>query len=152
MATMLPLRLLCNVNGDFSVIHTLTNPYMAGLSYDIISYTWGLETQPYNCGINGVNWAVTISSEKIDHVQRLMISAGVQYLWVDCLCINQNDAREKATEISKMYAYYKNARLCHILLDMDEVWDPQEIVDDLKFIDPYCTTRPGDSLRQAMGL
>jgi hypothetical protein len=149
MATVLPLRLFHNIEKSFYVIDTFSTMIR---SYDIVSYTWGMETKPYNCGINGVDWDVTISSQRIEDVQRLMINAEVEYLWVDCLCINQTDAREKATEISKMYEYFISARKCHILLDMDEVWNPQEIVDDLTFIDPYCTTRPGDSLRQAMGL
>lgn len=34
-----------------------------------------------------------------------------------------------------IYIYYKSAQKCYSLMEMDVVWEPQEIVDNLKFID-----------------
>ena len=74
-------------------------------------------------------------------------------MWVGCVCINQADAREKFDEIAKMYEYYKNARMCLILIDMPEVWYPQGIVDDLKFLDHILTHMGGAALgSEALGL
>src|SRR5215469_3216377 len=132
MASFLPLRLLCHNGGNFFVIdprnHNVDH-------FDIISYRWGEITPKYDCGIDGVNWNVKISSNKLEDIKRLMIEAKVQYLWVDCVCINQDNETEKSIEISQMYKYYKNARQCHILIaDMHEVWQPQGIIDDLRFL------------------
>ncbi|KAK3380808.1 hypothetical protein B0H63DRAFT_494827 [Podospora didyma] len=56
------------------------------------------------------NWAVTVSEEKLVEIKRLMVVANVQYMWVDCVRLNQDDNREKS-------------------------FDPQHIVDDLKSLD-----------------
>ncbi|KAL9120146.1 MAG: hypothetical protein Q9187_003304, partial [Circinaria calcarea] len=143
MASVLPSRLLGHINGDFKVF----DPRPDKVDYfDIISYTWGEEVPEYNCKITGVDWVVTISKKKLEDIKRLMVSSGVQYLWVDCVCINQVDAREKSAEISKMYEYYKSARTCHILINMPQVWYPQDIVDNLKFIDHILSHMGGAAL------
>lgn len=133
MAAFLPLRLLRQTDGAFALV----DPQREGIDrFDIISYTWGdLEEVAYNCDIPGVDWPVRIAKSKIKDIQRFMIAAEVQYLWVDCLCIRQDDSKEKSAEIAKMFEYYRSADSCHILLDMPEIWEPQAIVDNLKFID-----------------
>ena len=143
MASVLPSRLLGHINGNLFVFDPRS--YKVD-HFDIISYTWGWETHPYNCGINGVDWDVTIPKRRLEDIKRLMVSSGVQHMWVDCVCINQADASEKSAEISKMYEYYRNARKCHILIDLPEVWNPQDIVDNLKFIDHILTHMGGAAL------
>lgn len=132
MVSFQPSRLLCHKGGNFFVI----DPGKHNVhKFDIISYRWGEITPKYDCGIEGVNWRVTISSGKLEDIKRLMIAAKVQYLWVDCVCINQDNETEKSIEIAQMYNYYQQAERCHILIDMDVVWQPQGIIDDLKFLD-----------------
>ena len=142
MTSHLPLRLLGHNNGELFVfepsVHKVDH-------FDIISYTWGSETSPYRCGIKGVDWDVTIPPARLEYIKRLVISSGVQYLWVDCLCINQTEP-EKSVEVAKMYEYYKSARRCHIMLDLLEVWNPQDIVDNLKFIDHVLSHMRGAAL------
>lgn len=120
-STDLPLRLLGLKDGNLFVF----DPRAHNVStFDIISYTWGEEVDPYDCNIPGVDWPVTISRDKLKDIKRLMESSDTEHLWVDCVCINQGDDKEKSIEIAKMYEYYKNARRCHILVDMPEVWNP----------------------------
>lgn len=143
MASILPSRLLAHINGEFFVF----DPRSSGVdNFDIVSYTWGDQIAPYNCGIDGVTWDVTIAKEKLEDIKRLMVISGVQYMWVDCVCLNQVDSTEKSAEIAKMYQYYKNARKCHILINMDEVWDPQDIVNNLKFLDHILSHMRGAAL------
>jgi hypothetical protein len=141
--SVLPSRLLRQINGVFSVFDPRADQVR---EFDIISYTWGDPVEPYNCGIPSVTWDLKINNKKLKDIQRFMVAAGVQDLWVDCVCINQFDEREKAVEISNMFIYYKNARRCHILLDMPQVWNPQEIVDDLKFVDHILAHMGGAAL------
>lgn len=131
MASFQPSRLLCHRDGNFFVIEPGKHNVHR---FDIISYRWGEITPKYDCGIEGVNWRVTISSGKLEDIKRLMIAAKVQYLWVDCVCINQDSETEKSIEIARMYNYYQQAEQCHILIDMYEVWQPQGIIDDLRFL------------------
>jgi Heterokaryon incompatibility protein (HET) len=145
-----PLRLLRHSQGNFSVF----DPRHDGVDhFDILSYTWGPETQPWNCEINGVDWDLIITSTKLEDIKRLMVSSGVQYLWVDCLCINQADESEKSAEMSKMFDYYRSARMCYILIDLPDVWKPQDIVDNLQFIDHILSHMHGAALAsEAKGL
>ncbi|KAI8627913.1 heterokaryon incompatibility protein-domain-containing protein [Xylariaceae sp. FL1651] len=132
MASFAPLRLLSQNNGEFCVFEP---PEGSSYTFDIVSYRWGAKVAPYDCKLDGVNWDVIIPEEKLKSIQQLMISQHVEYMWVDCICINQADIREKSQEVSKMYYYYKQASRCHILVDLPEMFYPQKIVDDLKFLD-----------------
>lgn len=133
MTDYLPMRLLRQVNGSFAVIDPLQEHVE---QYDIISYRWGdAEGPEYDCNIPGVNWKIALAKSKLEDIKAFMIRAGVRYLWVDSICINQKDHAEKSQEIAKMFQYYKTAQACHILIDLPEVWDPQAIVDNLKFLD-----------------
>ncbi|KAI1868400.1 hypothetical protein JX265_007223 [Neoarthrinium moseri] len=132
MSSALPSRLLSHTNGNFFVFDPRPNKVD---HFEILSYRWGDEGPRYDHQIAGVNWQVPVAEKKLDDIKRLMQTSGVQYMWVDCVCINQDDEDEKAVEVAKMYQYYKNASRCHILLEMAELWDPQKIVDDLKFVD-----------------
>ncbi|KAF2759976.1 hypothetical protein EJ05DRAFT_537160 [Pseudovirgaria hyperparasitica] len=145
MATVLPLRLLSLANGEFSVI----DPRASMISeFDIVSYTWGDLVEPYMCGIPGVTWKIPLRPEKLAAIMRLLgsISSETRYLWCDCVCLNQDDMDEKAVEIPRMFDYYKSARKCHILLDIPLVWNPQEIVDNLKFLDHVLAHMGGAAL------
>lgn len=150
MSSSLPLRLLYHDRGDFSVIDPVAHHVT---SFDILSYTWGPEVEPYNCRLDGVTWNVKINPDRLNDIKRLMIVADIKYVWADCVCINQTDEDEKAMEIPKMFEYYRSAERCHLLLDMDEEWIPQKIVDDLKFIDHVLYHMQGAALAsEAVGL
>ncbi|KAG4410984.1 hypothetical protein IFR04_015881 [Cadophora malorum] len=148
MALPLPLRLLSRNGDKFEVIDCRQPRSPSGRidHFDIITYTWGEKQEPYNCGIPGVNWNVKLAQQKLEDIKRLMIKDNIQYLWVDCICLAQDDEKEMSSEIPKMYQYYKTARKCYILMDMEEVWNPQDIVDNLKFIDHILANMGGASL------
>ncbi|KAK0745833.1 heterokaryon incompatibility protein-domain-containing protein [Schizothecium vesticola] len=139
MASSLPLRLLSLENGELVVID---NPGQYGIAeFDILSYRWGTTVSPYQCGIRGVDWDVTIRKERLRDIKNLMETAGIRYLWADCVCVRQapgagnTDNVEKAAEVARMYEYYKAATTCHIMLEMDHVWNPETVVNDFKLVD-----------------
>ncbi|KAF1989062.1 hypothetical protein K402DRAFT_445052 [Aulographum hederae CBS 113979] len=134
MATMIPPRLLCLNNGRLFLVDTWSLPTVP--IYDIISYRWGNTVQMYHPDIPGVQWKIKLSRRKLKDIRRLMESDDdIKYLWCDALCINQQDPEEQSREIARMYEYYKNARVCHILMDMIEPWDPQDIVEKFSQVD-----------------
>jgi hypothetical protein len=143
-----PLRLLHRTNDKFEVLDCRASAQ--NLDYfDILTYTWGPKVVPYNpseCGIEGVTWKVKVNPEKIEGIKRLMDNINLEYLWVDCVCLNQEDGKEMSVETAKMYQYYKSARKCYILMEMEEEWYPQEIVDNLKFIDHVLAYMRGAAL------
>ncbi|KAK3358152.1 hypothetical protein B0T25DRAFT_605664 [Lasiosphaeria hispida] len=139
MATVLPTRLLRRIDDDFSVFSPELSPQRGSINFDIVSYRWGTPVAKYFCerfcGITGVEWEVTIPQEKLNDIKRLMRTATIEYMWADCVCIKSGDASDAPVEIAKMYDYYREAERCHILLDMERAWRPQQIVKDLKVVD-----------------
>jgi hypothetical protein len=147
MSVVLPLRLLGMVDGEFRVFDPRSEGAPMVRAFDIISHTWNDPKPQYKCGIPGVDWQLTIDPMKIEEIKKLMTQVDVlPFMWVDCLCLNQADVDEKSAEIAKMYEYYRSARKCHILIDMKEVWDPQKVVDNLKFVDHIRTNIHSTSL------
>jgi len=102
MASHLPLRLLSLTDGELQIIYPQTHGVK---EFDIITYTWGTTVAPYRCDILGVDWNVTINPRKLKDIKRLMQTTKIQYLWVDCVCLNQEDDKEMAAEVMKMYEY-----------------------------------------------
>jgi hypothetical protein len=144
MAFDAPPRLLHRTKGKFQVVNT--GEFIFDAKFDIISYTWGDLVPPYRCGLPGVSWRLRIPPKKIEDIKKLMIHDNIEYLWVDCICLNQEDDREKSKEIPSMYKYYKSARKCYVLMDLDEAWNPQDIVNNLKFIDHILSNMEGTTL------
>jgi hypothetical protein len=169
MAFHLPLRLLSLIDGQFKVI----DPSADGVrEFDIITYTWGDPVPSYECDIPGVDWKLTIAPRKLKDIKRLMVTAEIQYLWADCVCLNQSDEKEKNAEVLKMYKYvrfyrtlevsfsacsnyipvadfllqYKSASRCYILSEMDVVYNPQVVVDNLWFLGHILSSIGGAAL------
>lgn len=116
MASNLPLRLLNLVDGQLQVI----DPQAHGVrEFDIITYTWGETIPKYRCEIPGTNWTVAIDPRKLKDIKRLMEVAKIQYLWVDCVCLNQDDEQEMAVEVLKMYQYVSNWEMRFVVVASD---------------------------------
>ena len=78
-----------------------------------LSYCWGGE-QPMKClSSNIVSYGTAISFEKqpptIQDAAKVCQGIGLQYLWIDALCIIQDDPNDKFVEIAKMTSIYGNA-------------------------------------------
>ncbi|KIW88153.1 uncharacterized protein Z519_11264 [Cladophialophora bantiana CBS 173.52] len=78
-----------------------------------LSYCWGGE-QPMKCdSSNIILYGTAIPFEKqpqtIKDAARVCQGIGLQYLWIDALCIIQDNATDKAVEIAKMTSIYGSA-------------------------------------------
>ncbi|KAH8196159.1 hypothetical protein TruAng_009665 [Truncatella angustata] len=90
-----------------------------GCSYVALSYVWGatqsLETTTANLrslqqvGSLVVKHATTPIAKTIRDALGVVELLGERYLWVDSLCIVQDDEKTKHTEMTKMAAIYANA-------------------------------------------
>jgi hypothetical protein len=142
----LPLRLLGRANGKFKVFDKREYADLKVDHFDILTHVWGETCEAYDCKIDGVSWKVILSQRKIENIKRLIVKADIKYLWVDSLCLNQQDEAEMDAEVLKMYEYYKSARKCYALMEMHDVWKPQNIVNDLKSIDHILSYMTGTAL------
>ncbi|KAI0520971.1 heterokaryon incompatibility protein-domain-containing protein [Xylaria bambusicola] len=155
-----PRYLLHRYNGtQFSIVETNGHSY----DYDIVSYCWGDPVDKYQYNhfrekgeddgldsekdqIEGLKWNITINREKVKAFKKLMCFKDVDFMWVDSLCINKADKQQEAEELAKMFQYYKQARNCYLMMDMPELFDPQQISDDLKLLDHITSNIGGASL------
>jgi hypothetical protein len=78
-------------------------------AFETLSYTWGAPKRVAflslrnNSGVIGLTQNLSLA---IPHLER---TSKTRYLWIDQLCINQNDPEEKAQQVSIMDKIYKAA-------------------------------------------
>jgi hypothetical protein len=90
--------------------------------YTALSYTWGVPA--FNQIINFDVGSVKITSSLACAIQHLRSSEHGIYLWIDQICINQSDLREKETQIPLMELIYSHATNTVIWLGDHEDSDP----------------------------
>ncbi|KAG4410521.1 hypothetical protein IFR04_016344, partial [Cadophora malorum] len=78
------------------------------LSYDALSYVWGKEDNPASITLCGSPFKVTRNlAEALRH---LRFPTSDRLLWVDAICINQGDLKEREVQVRSMHYIYKLAR------------------------------------------
>lgn len=78
------------------------------IEYEALSYTWGSNDKPHSIEINGRSLNVTKSLLKA--LQHLRQKNEDRILWIDAICIDQNDLKERGHQVQQMPAIYENAR------------------------------------------
>ena len=79
--------------------------------YFTLSYKWGTSKQFQTTRHDEYSLPVEKLSRTIRDAIWITNILGCQYLWVDALCIVQNDAADKAREINIMHEIYRNSTL-----------------------------------------
>lgn len=77
------------------------------LEYEALSYVWGETSDPQNIELNRVTFPV--ATNLYVALQFLRIPSGVRILWVDAICINQNDVEERNYQVGLMSSIYSSA-------------------------------------------
>ena len=77
-------------------------------SYEALSYTWGQPIFPEI--LHTDNGVLKITENLALALRRLRFKERVRYLWIDAVCINQNDATDKSRQVAMMGSIYKSAR------------------------------------------
>jgi Heterokaryon incompatibility protein (HET) len=75
--------------------------------YEALSYVWGSEQKPNSLLIGDYFLPITLSLHEA--LLRLRDHALGRYMWIDAVCINQNDDREKEHQIGLMAHIYSHA-------------------------------------------
>ncbi|KAM7211194.1 Heterokaryon incompatibility protein (HET) domain containing protein [Rhypophila decipiens] len=81
------------------------------LVYEALSYSWGsycsLPTSTSTIQCNGIPFSVTATL--FDAQTRLRMPATARTLWIDAICINQDNPLERAQQVNLMGEIYKGA-------------------------------------------
>ncbi|KAI9157921.1 heterokaryon incompatibility protein-domain-containing protein [Paramyrothecium foliicola] len=77
------------------------------VSYEALSYTWGSGHKTHAITLDGRPFPVT--SNLMAALLRLRYQEHDRYLWVDAVCINQNDIAERSREVLRMLLIYQRA-------------------------------------------
>ncbi|TRX90447.1 hypothetical protein FHL15_008616 [Xylaria flabelliformis] len=89
--------------------------------YDTLSYHWGTSTTRIPISVN--NRIMPVTPSLFDALRSLRRPYRTVTLWADALCINQDDLREKNTQVPLMGRIYGQGRQTWISLGSpDEVW------------------------------
>ncbi|KAI6335200.1 hypothetical protein MCOR29_000356 [Pyricularia oryzae] len=78
-----------------------------GVPYEALSYTWGDATHQHEIELNGKVHLVT--SNLYQALRDLRLENEDRVLWVDAICINQQDVRERGHQVGQMTLTYQNA-------------------------------------------
>ncbi|KAL6352589.1 hypothetical protein LRP88_13055 [Fusarium phalaenopsidis] len=86
-------------------------------SYEAISYCWGDPTPCEPCELDGI--AVKIPASASEVIRRFRLPDAPRRIWIDALCINQQDIAERGEQVSLMGAVYSQCTHCLIWLGLD---------------------------------
>ena len=73
--------------------------------YETISYTWGDSPAKAYIGVNGYSMKVAATSAAA--LRQMRRESHDRLLWIDAVCINQNDNEEKAEQVASMDQTYR---------------------------------------------
>jgi hypothetical protein len=86
--------------------------------YEALSYEWG-SNETKTITLNGDDY--DIRTNLFDALRRLRWEREERILWVDAICINQHDVRERNHQVSRMASIYSQAR--HVVVWLREPLD-----------------------------
>lgn len=102
--------------------------------YDALSYVWGDSANPKSISIGKHTLSVTMNLHKA--LSRLRHHAIERILWVDAICINQEDTSEKEQQIQIMAKIYALASLVVVWLG-DVAENSDEALEEIRLFARY---------------
>ncbi|KAL2064195.1 hypothetical protein VTL71DRAFT_4689 [Oculimacula yallundae] len=82
--------------------------------YTSVSYSWEDQQRDQDLRIEGCDLKVTTNLR--NGLPHLMKNAKTRYLWIDTICIDQKNDKEKADQIPQMREIYKRCQECLVWL------------------------------------
>ncbi|KAL8785651.1 MAG: hypothetical protein Q9195_008548 [Heterodermia aff. obscurata] len=106
--------------------------------YNILTYTWGRWQRPFGHGqaihVNGISWQIPAVDPQIFSVELFgsilkRVAQGVDWVWVDVACIDQEDPIEGADEIGRQAGIFQGADEVFIWLHHSPISRLQQFLD-----------------------
>lgn len=90
-------------------------------SFDALPYGWGNANDTTTITVNGYSFEAT--KNRVAALRRLPSSIETKVLWVDAICINQDDNQEKTQQVQLMADIYRYAHSVNVFLGESGVLD-----------------------------
>jgi hypothetical protein len=78
-------------------------------SYEALSYVWGTSDLSTNVYIHCNGEVTAVRSSLAGALKRLRLATSARIIWVDAICINQDDNEEKSYQVPLMGSIYSSA-------------------------------------------
>ncbi|KAI0098421.1 heterokaryon incompatibility protein-domain-containing protein [Daldinia grandis] len=89
-------------------------PFPTNICFETLSYVWGTVQDLTHISVDGIDVPITINLAAA--LKRICLAGEIRTIWVDQLCINQQDEREKANQVALMGHIYSTTSQCLIWL------------------------------------
>ncbi|KAI1307194.1 HET-domain-containing protein [Xylaria venustula] len=103
---LIELRPACD-GPELSVSFNCLSVDEATNTYEALSYTWGDSTESYVLLCGDTRLKITTSLQSA--LASLRLDSGPRVLWVDAICINQDDLLERGKQVRLMEKIYRSA-------------------------------------------
>lgn len=107
------LQLLPSESGNKPRLKLIDNvPYLQGeVKYTALSYCWGDPTDTLPATVNGQEFKITRNlHEALVPITSHHTDLVGTHLWVDSICINQQDEEEKGHQVAQMWRIFRKAQ------------------------------------------
>jgi len=104
--------------------HLFLTSLAKGLKYEAISYVWGDPIARVDIRVNGKLLGVTPNLR--DVLKQVRSRTESRLVWVDGVCIDQENTQERGHQVRLMAALYQNAQSVLICLGRDEAGQERE--------------------------
>lgn len=112
-------------------------------AYEAVSYCWGGSTR--DCNIASGNTRIEITQNGMDALWHFRLPDKSRTLWMDAVCINQEDMEERASQVLVMDQIFSNAI-------QTLAWagnDAPHVNEAFEFLDRFRTVVQQDIIRQS---
>lgn len=107
------------------------------VDYEALSYVWGQPDKDHQHVILLDGRKVTVTPSLFTALETLRQDEGIRRLWVDAVCINQQDDKEKTAQVNMMGRIYRSCSQCNFwlgLLGDVQARDAQDAMDVLRWL------------------
>lgn len=104
-----------------SIVHDdrddILHGFPGSMHYETVSYTWGESPRFTSCLFCESGATIVRITPNVEDILRyLRKAARIRYLWIDAICLNQNDHAEKSIQVPLMAEIYSQCRKTHLYL------------------------------------
>src|SRR6266536_3659309 len=117
------------------------NQLEGGIPYEALSYTWGSTEKAAKITVNGSTMHIT--SNLYVALQHLRFRDEDRILWIDAICINQDNKQERGHQVQQMSYIYKEAEQVIVWLGQGTE-ESNLIMDFMKRLQEYIVKVEGD--------